>query len=89
MGVTLTDVRIGGKRVLDRSIVENHAFAGAHDVLKHGVRELARRDWHSSQGYVDLALSSACFRFNLMVVAAEENQQASLSTSVLDRNSHQ
>ena len=88
-GVLRAHVRIGGKRVRGRGIVEQHAVPRADDILDDGLGQRRRGHGLVCQTHDDGVAAGRGFRRDAQLVAARQDQQPPLSTGVLNRRTHE
>src|SRR5215469_18036222 len=85
--VTLTDVRVGRKRILCCGVVQNNVFPGTSNILDDRFRHSAYD--HFSPTDDDRLPVGEGFRFYSLLVPSGKHQQTSLSARVLNRCAHE
>src|ERR1700691_5458705 len=85
----LTDVSVRGEWDLNRGIVQDHALARAHCGVEHGLDEFGGRHRLVPQRHLNLTAASRRLRGYPRLVAREKNEQASLGSRMLERDSHE
>src|SRR5215469_12113760 len=82
-------VRIRRKRIGAYRIVENHALPGARDIMDDRIRNCRIGHRRFQQTYDDGVATGSGFSLYPVLNTSGKNQQAALSTRVLDRGAHE
>src|SRR6516162_468747 len=85
----LRHVRVGRIQVLGCGIVEDHALAGAQDVVEDRLRQYGLGYGTVPQAYDDRVASGRGFRRYPIILTSRKDQYPSLGARMLNRCTHQ
>ena len=87
--LVLLEVRIGGKRVLYRGIVEKDALAGAQGMVDDRMRQRGRSHGLVAKFHADRIAGGRGFGRDPLLCPARQHQQAALDTGLLNGGPHE
>src|ERR1700722_16355414 len=89
LGTALLDIRVVGKRILSRCIIQNHFPPRSEHILQYGFGNRRSRNWLLMQFHLDLVTTCDGLRLNPGYAVPQQDKKATFSARILYREHHQ